>query len=134
MNTAEKSTRICHCDWLKNAANDPRFPIEYDAQSNTFKLQCQLGDGNLGYAVLNYCPFCAGLAPDLRKEKIFTHISEQERQRLQEITRQIKSIEDAFRILGEPDPRYAASRLESQMESQLLESQISEAENELNAV
>jgi len=120
MNTPEQSTtRICHCDWLKNAANDERFPVEYDAQSDTFKLQCQLGDGNLGYTVLYYCPFCGGKAPNLRKESTFARISEQERLRLQELTRQIKSIEDAFRILGKPET------------SSLLEAQLSQAENEL---
>jgi len=123
METREISLKTCHCDWLKNAANDARFPVVYDGQSNAFKLQCQLDDGTLGYAVLNYCPFCGGKAPDLREEQIFTHISEQERRRLQELTRQIKTIEDAFRVLGEPQRMDSPSQLETQLaqaESELL--------------
>jgi hypothetical protein len=122
MDTPEKSIRTCHCDWLKNAANDERFPVEYDRQNNTFKLQCQLGEGQLGYAVLHYCPFCGGRAPDIRKEKTFTHISEQEHQRLQQLTQQIKSIEDAFRILGEPQMMDPPS---------FLETRLSQAENDM---
>lgn len=103
MATHEKSIKTCTCDWLKNAADDARFPIEYDRQTNEFKLCCQLEDGTIGYTVLHYCPFCGGKAPDIRKEQSFTQLSEQEFLRLQELTRQIKSIEDAFRILGEPE-------------------------------
>ena len=103
MTSHEKSVKTCTCDWLKNAADDPRFPIEYDPQKNEFKLCCQLEGGEIGYTVLHFCPFCGGKAPDIRKEQSFTQLSEQEFLRLQELTRQIKSIEDAFRILGEPE-------------------------------
>ncbi len=99
----EKPMKTCTCDWLKNAADDARFPIEYDRESNEFKLCCQLGGGEIGYTVLHYCPFCGGKAPDIRKEQTFAQISEQEFLRLQELTRQINSIEDAFRILGKPE-------------------------------
>ena len=57
----------------------------------------------MGYTVLHYCPFCGGKAPDIRKEQTFTQMSEQEFLRLQELTQQINSIEDAFRILGKPE-------------------------------
>ena len=99
----EKNTKTCTCDWLKNAADDARFPVEYDQESNEFKLCCQLENGEMGYTVLHYCPFCGGKAPDIRKEQTFTDISEQEFLRLQELTQQINSIEDAFRILGKPE-------------------------------
>ena len=116
MASREKSVKTCTCDWLKNAADDPRFPIEYDRQNNEFKLCCQLEGGEIGYTVLHFCPFCGGKAPDIRKEQSFTQLSEQEFLRLQELTQQIKSIEDAFRILGEPE---------------LGEPEISQAEQEL---
>ncbi|WP_455212341.1 DUF6980 family protein [Kaarinaea lacus] len=99
----EKPSKTCTCDWLKNAAEDARFPIEYDRESNEFKLCCQLDDGEIGYTVLHYCPFCGGKAPDVRKAQSFAQLSEQEFLRLQELTQQIKSIEDAFRILGKPE-------------------------------
>jgi hypothetical protein len=103
MTSQEKPVKTCTCDWLKNAADDARFPIEYDRQTNQFKLCCQLGGGEVGYTVLHFCPFCGCKAPDIRKEQLFTEISEQEFLRLRELTRQISSIEDAFRILGEPE-------------------------------
>ena len=93
----------CSCDWLKNAANDERFPVIYDEQTNQFKLLCQLEDGQKGFIVLHFCPFCGGMAPDVKKEETFAQISEQEFNRLQELTRQIKSLEDALRIFGEPE-------------------------------
>lgn len=99
--------KTCTCDWLKNAANDERFPVEYDEQDNQFKLRCQLGDEKPGYTVLYFCPFCGGRAPDLKKEKIFAQISELEFERLQDIAREIQSIEDAFRILGEPEQEFS---------------------------
>lgn len=102
MASVDKEVKICSCEWLKNAAADERFPIEYDVESNQFKLRCELGDGELGYTVMHFCPFCGGKAPDVKKEQNFAQLSEQELLRLQELTRQIKSIEDAFRILGEP--------------------------------
>ena len=99
----KKSLKTCTCDWLKNAADDERFPIEYDEESNEFKLRCDLGEGQRGYTVMHFCPFCGGKAPDIKKERTFSRISEQEFIRLQEITRHIRSIEDAFRILGKPE-------------------------------
>jgi len=103
MSSEDKAVKTCTCDWLKNAAEDARFPVDYDEESNQFKLRCQLEDGELGYIVLHFCPFCGGKAPDIKKERTFACISEQEFLRLQELTRQIQSIEDAFRILGEPE-------------------------------
>jgi hypothetical protein len=103
MASQDKPIKTCTCDWLKNAADDARFPIEYDKETNEFKLCCQLGEGEIGYTMVYYCPFCGGKAPDIQKEQTFTQLSEQEFLRLQELTRQINSIEDAFRILGKPE-------------------------------
>lgn len=103
MKNLEEHSKTCQCEWLKEAAEDVRFPIEYDKDKNQFKLRCLLDDDHIGFTVLHYCPLCGGLAPDVRKEQNFLDLSSQELLRLKRITGEIKSIEDALRVLGHPE-------------------------------
>lgn len=114
MHNDDSEQRHCVCNWLLEAMEDPRFPVEYDSETNQFKLICRLSENEVGYTVLHYCPLCGGKAPDIRQQQLFAQMSQQELNRLQALTNEIKSIEDALRILGEPEmdvPQTAQSAL-----------------------
>jgi hypothetical protein len=102
-NQKEDRSDPCDCRWLIEAAEDLRFPVFYDEQDNQFKLICQLENGGTGYTSFYFCPMCGGRAPDLRKQALFEQVTAQELTRLQALTQDIQSIEDALRILGKPE-------------------------------
>jgi hypothetical protein len=49
-----------------------------------------------------HCPFCGGRTPESRRDKLFAAVPDDEYKRLQELTRGIKSVDDALRKLGDP--------------------------------
>jgi len=75
---------ICDCDVLQRMADDPKFPIEFDATLNEYHIT-HAGDG---YALIYYCPFCGGSTL-----------------RLSELTKNLRTIQDVTTALGEPDIR-----------------------------
>jgi hypothetical protein len=91
----------CDCVVLDMAADEPDTPIVFDDRTNEYQLVH--GKDNGGHMVFYYCPFCGGRTPDTRRGRLFARITLAEMQRLKELTRDIRTIDDAIRILGEPD-------------------------------
>ncbi len=91
----------CDCDVLDRAADEPDTPIAFDAQTNEYQLVHS--EENRGLMVFYYCPFCGGRTPDTRRGRLFARITFAEVQRLKKLTRDIKTIDDAIRVLGKPD-------------------------------
>lgn len=91
----------CDCGLMDIQADDPKSPIAFDTQTNEYHLR--RGEGTGSYLVCYYCPSCGGKMPDSRRQALFKPISSAEIRRLQDLTREIKSIDDALRILGAPD-------------------------------
>jgi hypothetical protein len=97
----EKSdiTRYCTCRWFERAAAEPGVPIEFNEQLNEYKLV----DGSGGRMSLYFCPFCGCKAPESRSASMFTKITDAELGRLRNLTKEIKTLVDALRVLGRPD-------------------------------
>src|SRR4029079_18495626 len=54
-------------------------------------------------ANLYFCPFCGCKAPSSRRESLFEVVTESEMERLQNLIKGIRTLDDARRVLGEPD-------------------------------
>jgi len=95
----EKGT--CKCEWLERAADEPKCPVELDAELNEYHLVI----GPKDYMVIYYCPFCGGSAPKSRRDRLFHTLTDAERQRLVTLTKDLHTVEDVTRAIGEPDIR-----------------------------
>jgi ClpX C4-type zinc finger protein/uncharacterized protein DUF6980 len=89
----------CHCDTLDDAVDDANSSIVFDEMTNEYHLESR--DGR-GHHIIRYCPFCGGHTPASRRQRLFARPSPAELQRLKELTKDIRTIEDALRILGTP--------------------------------
>jgi hypothetical protein len=90
----------CECDWLRHAALDPDKPIKFDEVVREYHLT--YGPAGSSSAVFYFCPFCGGRAPESARASLFAYVPDAEYARLAELTREIATLADAFRILGEP--------------------------------
>ncbi len=94
----------CRCGYLEDAALDPDSPIVFDKTTGEFSFAYtpKTGQGK-GSLTIYHCPFCGGTTPESVRGKQFAVISETEHQRLKELTKGVKTIDDALAILGLPD-------------------------------
>lgn len=106
---ASVTEQSCACHYLAHAADDPRSPIVFDPKLNEYNFEytspcsdeaCAVGKA---YLRIYHCPFCGGAAPESKRNLLFAVISPEEQRRLNELLSGIKSVEDAFRVLGTPD-------------------------------
>ncbi|MFO0648775.1 MAG: hypothetical protein U0326_21215 [Polyangiales bacterium] len=106
---ASVTEQSCACHYLERAADDPQSPIVFDPKLNEYNFvypdpssdgTCEVGNASLR---IYHCPFCGGAAPESKRHLLFAVISPEERQRLDRLLAGIKSVEDAFRVLGVPD-------------------------------
>jgi hypothetical protein len=92
------TTMFCTCGWLERAAEEPSSPIGFDERLNEYHLV----HGRF-YSIFRFCPFCGCKAPKSRRESLFEVVPEAEMERLQNLVKGIKTLDDARRVLGEPD-------------------------------
>jgi len=90
----------CKCGLLARLAEDPKNSVEFDARLNEYHI-LRKGDG--GYSVLYYCPFCGGRAPRSHRDSLFHRLTDAERHRLTELTKNLQTVQDVVAALGEPD-------------------------------
>jgi len=95
---ASVTEELCTCGYLRNAANDPRNPIKFDAQTSEY--QFVYGDEML---VIYHCPFCGGAAPESQRDLLFAQVSTAEEERLAGISEGVETIDDAIKRFGRPD-------------------------------
>jgi len=91
----------CDCGWLEDAANDPCVPIVFDHDLNEYHI---VRSGELGgRAIIYHCPFCGGRAPKSARGSKFHTVTTEETMRLQQLTRDAKTVRDVIKALGPPD-------------------------------
>ncbi len=56
--------------------------------------------------MIYFCPFCGGRAPKSRRSLLFHRLTDAERQRLLELTKDLKTVNQVTNALGEPDRRH----------------------------
>lgn len=88
----------CACNYLQNAADDPRSPIKFDAETAEYQFAYEGAT-----LVIYHCPFCGGAAPRSKRHLLFTQITDEEESRLAAMLDGIETIDDALQKLGQPD-------------------------------
>jgi hypothetical protein len=83
-------------------AADPKNPVEFDPQLNEYHLM-QKGDG--GYSLMYFCPWCGGKTPQSQRGSLSHSLTDAERQRLAELTKNLRTEQEVIAALGEPDGR-----------------------------
>ena len=94
------------CGWLVRWADDPSVPIEFDADLNEYQLVTR-GPGEAYSKIPFYfCPSCGHTAPKSRRESLFEPLTEGEMDRLSELARGLRSLEDVRGRFGDPDDEH----------------------------
>lgn len=89
----------CTCNWLHDAAADPKVPVKFSAELSEFHL---LPTGG-GYWLIYFCPFCGGRAPKSLRDTFFAQIPPEEEARFNELTKDFKTMDDVRAAWGAPD-------------------------------
>jgi hypothetical protein len=55
--------------------------------------------------MIYYCPFCGGSAPKSKRDRLFHTLTDVERQRLVDLTKDMRTVQDVVHAFGEPDIR-----------------------------
>ena len=101
---ASVTGKPCKCDFLRQAADDPRLPIVFDKLTGEYHFQYREGDTEaFSTLVIYHCPFCGGAAPKSQRALLFHVIPSEEELRLVALLEGITSVEAAIHKLGEPD-------------------------------
>lgn len=95
---ASVTEELCTCNYLQNAADEPRNPITFDAHTGEYQFSF---DGAM--LVIYHCPLCGGAAPESKRKLLFEQISDIEQERLGQLLHGITTIDAAIKKLGKPD-------------------------------
>ena len=97
----------CTCGWLEKCADDPDWPIEYDASLNEFHIIMKGSDGQPAQGMIYHCFWCGGAAPKSKREEKFLTVGIGEDCRLRSLLRSYTTFEQALSGLGQPDQDWA---------------------------
>jgi hypothetical protein len=64
-----------------------------------------IAHGKSGRTMVYYCPFCGGSTPKSRRSLLFHTLTDAERQRLCDLTKDIRTVQEVTSAFGEPDIR-----------------------------
>jgi hypothetical protein len=96
-----KTDEYCTCGSLQWAAETVGIPVEFDKDMNEFLLvHGPEGGHNL---FIRHCFFCGGKAPESLRASLFARLTDEERRRLVDLTKSLKTVDDTIAALGEPD-------------------------------
>ena len=96
---ASVTTEPCSCNWPRDVSAEPENSLRFDEAKREYTFITQNG----GALDIYHCPFCGGVMPRSRKTAPFAYVSDAEVSRLVELTRNLKSVDQAIRALGRPD-------------------------------
>ncbi len=91
------TAKPCKCGLIERFAKYPENPIKYDRETKEYYFSY-----SGGRLVIRHCFFCGGKAPASLRSSLFAVIPEKEKTRLHELTKNIKSLKDATKVLGKP--------------------------------
>ncbi len=94
----------CTCGCLARWAADPALPIEYDAEFDEYHFFTPT-DRRDHFWFIHYCPGCGHRMPKSKRVRL-PEPSETEAKAIRERTKDVKTVEDVIRVLGEPDKRF----------------------------
>lgn len=98
---------ICDCRTLERMADEPKCPVEYNAELNEYHI---VGEDS-GHWLIYYCPFCGGSTPKSRRDRLFHRITGHEQLRLCNLTKDLRTAQDVTNAFGQPDINHQVGRV-----------------------
>jgi hypothetical protein len=92
---------ICDCGVLEYASRQPDHVIRWDERLQEYHIVHGKGSEMMIY----YCPFCGGSTPKSRRSLLFHTLTDVERQRLCDLTKDMRMVQEVVGAFGEPDIR-----------------------------
>jgi hypothetical protein len=89
---------ICDCGVLERASRESDHSIRWDERLNEYYIAH--GKGRM---MLYYCPFCGGSTPKSRRSLLFHTLTDAERHRLTNLTKDMRTVQEVTGTFGEPD-------------------------------
>jgi hypothetical protein len=89
----------CDCRTLERLSKEPSVPIDFNAKLNEYYIVGAVGEEIMIY----HCPFCGGRTPVSRRDELFMHVTHAEMERLNGLTRGLKTLDDVLNAFGSPD-------------------------------
>jgi len=102
------TTKPCACNWPLDVSREPGNSVRFDESTGEYEFITPSG----GKLNIYHCPFCGGVMARSRRKELFAYVTEAEVERLDELTRSLRSVDAAVRVLGPPDRDMAAGRRE----------------------
>ncbi len=99
--------KYCTCQSLEHMAENPACPVEFDPELNEYHIISGWLSGAHQWMIY-YCPVCGGKAPKSRRDRLFARLTEKERARLIELTKNLRTLEHVVSALGKPDVDFPA--------------------------
>ncbi len=96
-----KTEEYCDCGSLQRAAEEAGVPVEFNKDLNEFHLIH--GPEGKGKLMMRHCFFCGGKAPASLRETLFAKLTSEERFRLVNLTKSLKTVDETIAVLGEPN-------------------------------
>src|SRR5262245_45085220 len=93
-------TARCKCGFLESQANHPDSPIRFDPGLNEYHFIYRTTTSADAKMMIYHCPFCGGRAPKSRRSESFHRLTDVERQRLCELTKDVRTLQDAAAAFG----------------------------------
>ena len=97
--SASITSTPCKCKSLENAADEPNSPIVFDRELNEYNIETRDG----GTLRIYHCFFCGGAAPRSKRGSLFATITQNEQDRLRDLTSGFATLADVIRKFGKPD-------------------------------
>lgn len=91
--------------WLEDAAADPSVPIAFDAEVNEYYIEVKKGDIE-ARMIIKFCPNCGGDAPVSTRGDLFSVVSMEDRTRVHELARKLRTKADVLAAWGQPDEEF----------------------------
>src|SRR5689334_644770 len=93
----------CRCGIIASIAEDGSSPVKFSEEKGEYTFAWLSGAGIPNSFVLHFCPFCGGQLPSSRGASPFIAIPPAETVRLNDLLKDVASLEDALKVLGKPD-------------------------------
>jgi hypothetical protein len=107
----DRTSERCHCGTVESLASDRRTPVEYDKELNEYNLIVR--DKKIFYRMY-FCFFCGGKLPESKRVGLFTQPSTEEMNEVVRLLGNVTSIQQARKVLGEPDETVKARKVTPQ--------------------
>ena len=93
----------CRCGITASISEDVRSPVKFSEEKGAYTLEWLSNAEIPNSLVVRFCPFCGGQVLPSQRTSLFIAIPPAETVRLNELLKDVLTLEDALNVLGKPD-------------------------------